>query len=531
MGALRIASQAYTRARADPLTAGALAAATLISAAALGLAACGGSKSSGTCVQGSSCLDAGQYHPPPPPDAAAPKVTCQPADLGGFQPVSIQPVVRQACTDAQIHAIASACYGSSGGVAACNAALSDIANESCVQDNCLFSVYSPVPVTRGQNPIPAAQGPWGPVVQIFDAVPAKVPEGGVHGLEGLQFLDLGTCLLIADPKNTVCAQRQSALFQCEMAACAGNCPLPRYPDSPELQAAEIKAFDKCTQAADTLPNACKTFADSNAACVNDAGGTAGACCYDKSEAFRERALRQQCGVPADAGVCLPADVWDFKPVPVTPAVQHVCTPSQIHDLVMACYDPSATNATCQAWTGNPSNGVCYNSPCLDSNYSNTMVTPGMNPVPTPQPSWGAFATLFDTTNGYDTFDDLPGCIMLADPSQAKCGQAFAAFLQCAVAACGANCPLPNPSESNAAFAATGTEVQNCFTAAWKSVCQAYSLASERCLAALPSSSPAQFCLDGSLFSSNAAIYDAANEKLINLQCGEPDAGARDAGVD
>jgi hypothetical protein len=285
---------------------------------ALGVAGCSSHASTG-CDGGPSCgQDAGQVHLPPPHDAKAPKPACSPADLGDFQPVAIKPLTRVACTDEQVHAIASGCFGSTGTSATCTAAKNDPANESCMEANCLFSAYSPVPVTLGSTPIPPAEGPWGPVVRVSDDSQVDASASEALGLLGIDVFDVGTCLLAEDPTNTACAQTASALFQCETAACAASCPFPSGTDPADTQAAAIAAYQKCTAAADVLPNACKKFSDLDDKCSS---AVPHSFCYAGDSTAVEMAMRKQCGVPADGGVCLPADVWTFEPVAITPLVQ------------------------------------------------------------------------------------------------------------------------------------------------------------------------------------------------------------------
>jgi hypothetical protein len=153
-------------------------------------------------------------------------------------------------------------------------------------------------------------------------------------------------------------------------------------------------------------------------------------------------------------------------------------------------------------------------------------------VPAAQPSWGPLVYVNDTRGGSISYTDVGGCVMLADPTQAACGQVVADALQCALVSCAANCPLPTSSESSAGFQMTAAELADCMSVADDVDCQQYSIDAARCSVTIPSTSPAQFCFDGSLFSTNSFTREAALEKLFNLQCGQPDAGdGGDAGAD
>src|SRR5579863_2321422 len=100
--------------------------------------------SNASCGADPSCAnlggDGGLYQPPPPPDSSAPPPTpgCQAVDLTHFQPVPVKPLVKAACTDAQIHAIATGCFGMGSDNTSCVAAQNDPANETCLQANCIF---------------------------------------------------------------------------------------------------------------------------------------------------------------------------------------------------------------------------------------------------------------------------------------------------------------------------------------------------------------------------------------------------------
>jgi len=502
----------------------ALALAGGIGASLLVATGCGShaSEQGGSCDAGASCEHDGVHHRPPPPPPhrhdAGSKAACHPADLGDFVPVPITPIVRHVCTDTQIHSIIVNCLqGSSYGN--CTKAQEDPNNESCLQANCLFSDYSAVPITPGQ-PVPAAQGPWGPFISLTDVIPK-----GQQSVPATGEINSGSCLQLASAKNAACAEAKTALFQCETAACAGSCPFQSAAESPDAQAAATAAYNQCAAEADFETTACKKYADLALPCNADSG-TADSFCYGGSATAIEKMMTLQCGLAPDGGVCLPAPEWGFVPVTISPVRVSVCTAAQIHSFVQACIDNSAPAGSCTAWQDATENQGCYKGGCIYTPITSPVV-PGVNPVPPPLPNWGVLPYFSDIHDDFLIFTDFGGCILAADPTQGACGQAFADYTQCTLASCGANCPIPGSS----APASATDEIDNCTAAAGLADCQQYFVEVLRCTEFIPSTSPARFCVDSSLSSANAGIQDAAYEKLLNLMCNVAGVVGGEAGAD
>jgi hypothetical protein len=138
-------------------------------------------------------------------------------------------------------------------------------------------------------------------------------------------------------------------------------------------------------------------------------------------------------------------------------------------------------------------------------------------------------SVFDTLNDQVDYLDIGGCVILADPSQAACGRTIADLLQCGLAACAANCPQPGTGASGPAAQAEYQALSNCETSIDYTGCAQYFNGAAQCIGAIPAGSPARFCIDGSLSSSNATTRESAFEKFVTQQCGQSDAGAPDAG--
>jgi hypothetical protein len=230
---------------------------------ALALAACSSSSSSSSnpasdasVADGcASCGDAGI--PPPNVDASV----CHAADLSSWSAPAYTRATGGSqgwCTPAQIQSFYDSCLGSNATQSLCALETKDNLCASCL--------------VTGDN----APG-YGPLI--------------LHG--GLAIANFAGCVELLDPTNGLaCAKGIQALLECELAACAANCPVK--------DDATLKLYDACVADADA--NECASYAAS-AQCLSslgDAGAAAVAAC-DPSQSFDKAyfALAKVfCGAPS-----------------------------------------------------------------------------------------------------------------------------------------------------------------------------------------------------------------------------------------
>jgi hypothetical protein len=208
--------------------------------------------------------------------------------------------------------------------------------------------------------------------------------------------------------------------------------------------------------------------------------------------------------PYDAAACQAALAPGFQAVSVPPLINKVCSSTQIGSFVQACLGTDLS--TCASWTQDPANDTCFHH-CIVSPYSSTPAVPGMTPPP-PMAAWGP---IIDTQNPGDaTWFNVGGCIALADPTQASCGQDLGQRFQCEYAACTANCPIPTQgSQEQWTY-----DYQSCVQSADYGPCQTYAAkVSTSCTLSSPDAGPAAFCYEV------ASGNTAALTQLITQQCG------------
>jgi hypothetical protein len=181
----------------------------------------------------------------PDGDGAAP--ICQVADVSQFAPTWIPPTGPHAakCTPTQISTLITACYDVNADEQTCGAWQADPANASCL------------PCWVG----PVTGATWSPIVTI--ANPGKS-----------SYLNFGGCVALADPTQLACGKSIQAAFECEMAACNANCPVPSSGSNPA-----IEALNKCFD--DAATGGCTTFASAGNTCTStlSSGGGPSAFCF------------------------------------------------------------------------------------------------------------------------------------------------------------------------------------------------------------------------------------------------------------
>jgi hypothetical protein len=245
-------------------------------AGAVGLAGwgpgCGSSSESGNPepLEGGAILDAPVGDAPQGPwDAHTDANACQPGNVADFKPVwkSPTPFHQGVCTKDQWTTFYSACLSTSGSPTAC----AEFTNQTSKQYKC------------GQC-LAAAEGAehYGPLI--------------VH--KGWGELNIAGCVANAmnDPTGVKCAASVQALDECELAACAVNCPVTNQ--------SSFDALGSCKDVADT--SVCRSYIDGEGclAKLSDAGQTELGICVDGkafAQHFEELAELFCGGVPLDAG--------------------------------------------------------------------------------------------------------------------------------------------------------------------------------------------------------------------------------------
>jgi hypothetical protein len=231
-----------------------------------------------------------------------------------------------------------------------------------------------------------------------------------------------------------------------------------------------------------------------------------------------------------ASSCQPNPATGFTPVTVAPVKNPVCTTAQIAGLVTQCFDPiTSTGSGCDTWTAVPENNDCLTGCPVISEIASTPAL--RSPPPAPAGPWGPLVEVVSQNSM--VFLNIGGCVAAADPSAAGqgCASAINAQFECEYYVCAGNCPVPDSPDAKVVDGAENA-FQGCIEAADSGPCSTYVQAANTCIAALPTSSPEEFCLDGSLMSGDPASFDPAFEQLIGEMCGgkpAPDAGAIDAG--
>jgi hypothetical protein len=176
--------------------------------------------------------------------------TCEPGSLTGFTPgLNPSAVSVGMCTSAQINSIVADCLAepADAGSGPCNDLLADAATKTCF-DSCVFSNW-----TGSASGVTYTPNAWGGLVYL--ANPGET-----------NFVDYGACYANAAPGDMVvqtCAKDIEEWTECQLQACATNCPVPNEmttpcEDVPECEAAQT-ALNGCQTASNS--GVCKTYYD------------------------------------------------------------------------------------------------------------------------------------------------------------------------------------------------------------------------------------------------------------------------------
>jgi hypothetical protein len=208
---------------------------------------------------------------PPTEDAASVGTSCHPGNVETFVPAAYRhsaPAGQGACVSTDggpdpIAAYYNDCFGSGMTKAACDGfALANPTCNACIETAETASVYGPLVLSDG-------------FVQA----------------------NIAGCIELESPSNLACAQAQQALSDCELAACAANCPV--------VDQASLVLYEQCANQADGA--GCLAYY-SAALCLQtevEAGAGSGpesACLAPTFEAFYAAIVPVFCGqMSSDAG--------------------------------------------------------------------------------------------------------------------------------------------------------------------------------------------------------------------------------------
>jgi len=216
--------------------------------------------------------------------------------------------------------------------------------------------------------------------------------------------------------------------------------------------------------------------------------------------------------PEDVGgTCTPGDVMTFTPTwhPPTGPYTGACTDAQLDALIKDCFVAAATAGTCNAWLADSNNTAC--TACWVGQPSPTAM------------SWAPF--LYVDNPGQVDFVNVAGCLVLADPSLYTCAHSIEAMFTCDLAACQANCPVPQNASTVDVEAAEST-LSACFEAANETGCEQFAELAAPCIpspdAGFVDAGPASFC-------SSVGSDPVSLRTYFDLACGVPHDDA-DAGV-
>jgi hypothetical protein len=245
------------------------------------------------------------------------------------------------------------------------------------------------------------------------------------------------------------------------------------------------------------------------------------------------------GGDSDAGVemCEPGSVTGVKfGLNPSAASAGMCTPALIETIVDDCLggDPDAGTDTCtQILQPHTAVYSCFYN-CVSVNWTSSSTLSNYASTP-----WGGILNLLYASGGGFEPLNLGGCILAASGGNAAattCAEDVEADLECDLQACGANCPLPAPTDPS--FNEATTALTDCFGAAdpmsdTGGECSKYSAAvAADCLAdSGPVAAAVNLCTGLSSTindpGSTLADYVQAWNQYLSLLCGP--AAASDAG--
>jgi hypothetical protein len=200
-------------------------------------------------------------------------------------------------------------------------------------------------------------------------------------------------------------------------------------------------------------------------------------------------------MPEAAGTCSPGDVSSFTSMWTPPVGPHTgaCHEDELTQLVMDCFDPTAATATaCSAWFADGGNTAC--AKCVAGPVTATTWTP----------------LIYSSNPGESDYINVPGCVALADPFHAPCAHAIEAQFSCELAACEANCPVPQAA--GALHDAAIKNLGDCFAAADVGGCNMLANEALACASPLLDGGASSFCF--------SADSDAVSlGRFLDLACG------------
>jgi len=201
--------------------------------------------------------------------------------------------------------------------------------------------------------------------------------------------------------------------------------------------------------------------------------------------------------PMDGSLCSPGDVTAFSPTWVPPSVKapyaSMCTSQEIANAYAACFAPTATLASCNAYQA--ASTTCFQCILTES------TAPGYGPI-----------IYFKDGPGGVTVSNVAACVALSEPCNLPCAEAILADTQCEIASC---------LEGSCATAHSADVVACADEANLCSACSGYFTA-QKCyqkLLADPASHPSAVLCD--LSSPSGGIFASNFTALSAYMCGPP----------
>ncbi|MFO0679803.1 MAG: hypothetical protein U0169_24980 [Polyangiaceae bacterium] len=260
------------------------------------------------------------------------------------------------------------------------------------------------------------------------------------------------------------------------------------------------------------------------------GSDAGA--VDDSSAPVTDSGRKDGGVTSDASKdaatssCLPAPVASVPAYVASPRYAGKCTDQELADFRTKCYGTGAA-ADCNAWAKD--HVGCYTC----EGDINTQSNNDAGPL-----TWGMVVG-FPVGQDYSFQLNLGGWLQSLDPSTTTqaCAVKVQALLQCRIASCATNCPLPGQDASDDEYQAALDEFRGCLTDSNDGPCKTYFQATS-CVSDVTMNNAALQPVTDYLTTKVEAESVTAYFKVLKTMCGfapttdgGTDGSATDSGTD
>jgi len=211
---------------------------------------------------------------------------------------------------------------------------------------------------------------------------------------------------------------------------------------------------------------------------------------------------------AQASSCVAGPVTSVPNYVSSPRFAGKCSDQDLIDFRAKCYDSDDT-AACNTWA-NAHKG-CYD--CEGELFDKT--------------PWGmVVGFVIGEAASYQL--NLGGWLEALDPATKPCATKVQALLQCRIAACASNCPLPGDTATEEEFDDANTAFRACLADANKTTCKSYYEATS-CVEELTTSNPALAPVAEYLAATAQPAATTAYFKVLKAMCGT--ATTTDGGTD